>query len=554
MLTHLYIKDFAIVDGLDIEIDPGMTTITGETGAGKSISIDALSLCLGSRAETSMVRPNADKTEISATFNVSQIPEALQWLEAQDLLNPDQTDCMIRRVITAEGRSRAYINGAPVPAQLLKSLAPYLVNIHGQHAHQLLLKADNQLTLLDQFADHKHLLAQTTMAYQGWHKLKNELKHLEKEQANRDARYQLLEYQVNELDDFDLAEGEFEQIELEHKRLSNSVSLVTDSQQCYSLLYENDEQTIVGMVQFIQNKLADLSKYDPALENLIEMINQADIQLQEASYELRDYIDSQEPDPERLQLVEERMATALELARKHKVPAESLYVEHQTLAQELAQIKQSDEQNEQLKAQVTKAQEHYLTAAKALSESRAKAAKALAKEITQSMQTLNMQKGQFSIKLTTNSSPSKSGSDDIEFLVSANPGQPLQAMHKVASGGELSRISLALQVLTSAKSSVPTLIFDEVDVGISGPTAAIVGQMLRKIGKSTQVICVTHLPQVAACGHQQMQVNKQNDGNSTTTSMVKLDQEQRVYELARLLGGDAISENTLKSAKELLVS
>lgn len=554
MLTHLYIKDFAIVDGLDIEIDPGMTTITGETGAGKSISIDALSLCLGSRAETSMVRPNADKTEICATFNVSQIPEAIQWLEDQDLLNPDQTDCMIRRVITAEGRSRAYINGAPVPAQLLKSLAPHLVNIHGQHAHQLLLKTDNQLTLLDQFADHKHLLAQTTMAYQGWHKLKNELKQLEKEQANRDARYQLLEYQVNELDNFDLAEGEFEQIELEHKRLSNSVALVTDSQQCYSLLYENDQQTIVGMVQFIQNKLSDLSKYDPALENLIEMINQADIQLQEASYELRDYIDSQEPDPERLQLVEERMATALELARKHKVPAESLYAEHQKLAQELAQIKQSDEQNEQLKAQVIKAQKHYLSAAKALSDSRAKAAKALSKEITQSMQTLNMQKGQFAIKLTGNDSPSKFGSDDIEFLVSANPGQPLQAMHKVASGGELSRISLALQVLTSSKSSVPTLIFDEVDVGISGPTAAIVGQMLRKIGNSTQVICVTHLPQVAACGHQQMQVTKANDGRSTTTSMIKLDQEQRVYELARLLGGDAISENTLKSAKELLVS
>ncbi len=554
MLTQLYVKDFAIVDGLDIEINPGMTTITGETGAGKSISIDALSLCLGSRAETSMVRPNADKTEICATFNVSNIPEAINWLEEQDLLNPDQNDCMIRRVITAEGRSRAYINGAPVPAQLLKTLAPLLVNIHGQHAHQLLLKADHQLTLLDQFAEHKHLLAETTLAYQGWNKLKKELKKLEQEQANRDARYQLLEYQVNELDEFDLNEGEFESIEQEHKKLSNSVSLVTDSQQCYSLLSENDEQTILDMVQFIENKLSDLAKFDPSIESIIQMVNEAGIQLKEASYELRDYIDSQEPDPERLQLIEERMATALELARKHKVPAETLYQEHQKLAEELSQIKQSDEENERLKSEVKQAEARYWLAAKTLTDSRIQAAKTLSAEITASMQTLNMKQGQFLVELKQTEQPSKTGSDDIEFLVSANPGQPLQAMHKVASGGELSRISLALQVLTSSKSSVPTLIFDEVDVGISGPTAAIVGQMLRKIGESTQVICVTHLPQVAACGHQQMQVSKENDGQSTTTQMVQLSNEERIYELARLLGGDVITSNTLESAKELLVS
>ncbi|MCU4674581.1 DNA repair protein RecN [Catenovulum sp. 2E275] len=554
MLTQLYIKDFAIVNGLDIEIDPGMTTITGETGAGKSISIDALSLCLGSRAETSMVRPNSDKTEICATFNVANIPEAINWLTEQDLLTQDQTDCMIRRVITAEGRSRAYINGAPVPAQLLKSLAPLLVNIHGQHAHQLLLKPEHQLTLLDQFAEHKHLLAQTTLAYQGWNKLKKELKKLEEEQANREARFQLLEYQVTELDEFAINQGEFEQIEQEHKKLSNSVALVTDSQQCYSLLYDNNEQTIMDMVQFIETKLTDLSKYDPALNSIIQMLNEAGIQLKEASYELRDYIDSQEPDPEKLQQLEERLTTALELARKHKVAPEELYLEHQKLAEELSQIKQSDEQSEQLKTEVVEAEKHYWQAADALSESRNEAAQTLSAAITDSMQTLNMKQGQFLVKLNQIQTPAKTGSDEIEFLVSANPGQPLQAMHKVASGGELSRISLALQVLTSSKSSVPTLIFDEVDVGISGPTAAIVGQMLRKIGESTQVICVTHLPQVAACGHQQMQVSKENDGQSTTTQMVKLSQQERIYELARLLGGDVITSNTLENAKDLLVS
>ncbi|MER2493553.1 DNA repair protein RecN [Catenovulum sediminis] len=553
MLTQLYVKDFAIVESLDIEVDPGMTTITGETGAGKSISIDALSLCLGSRAEASMVRPGADKTEVCATFNISQIQSAKNWLLEQDMLEVDQQECIVRRVITAEGRSRAYINGAPVPAQLLRSFAPHLVNIHGQHAHQLLLKPDYQLSLVDQFAGHKHLLAQTTLAYQGWNKLKQELKKLDEEQAQREARYQLLEYQVAELDEFALQEGEFKEIEAEHKRLSNSVTLLTDSQQCYGLLYENDEQTVVGLVQHIQQKLIDLSRFDSGLGNITQMLTDAEIQLKEASYELRDYIESQEPDPERLNLLDERLSTALELARKHKVSPEDLHIEHAKLAAELNEIKRCDEANVQLQIEVENAREQYWQAANALTESRKESAEKLSELITASMQKLNMKQGLFKVELSNCEKPTKNGSDNIEFLVCANPGQPLQAMSKVASGGELSRISLAIQVLTAEKSETPTLIFDEVDVGISGPTAAVVGQMLRQIGESTQVICVTHLPQVAACGHQQMQVSKSNNASSTQTTMVKLTTEQRIEELARLLGGDVITKNTLENARELLV-
>lgn len=554
MLTRLFVKDFAIVDHLDIEIDAGMTTITGETGAGKSISIDAIGLCLGHRAEAGMVKTGADKSEISATFNIQQIPSAQHWLLENDLLENDQDECIIRRVITKEGRSRAYINGAPVPAQQLKALAPLLLHIHGQHAHHLLLKNDYQMAVLDQFAGHKHLLAQTQLTFQGWNKLKQELKALQLAQSQRDARSQLLAYQVAELDDFALQEGEFSQIENEHKKLSNAVGLLQDSQQCFDMLYQNDEQNLLALLKQVQQKLLDASRFDDSLTNITQMLGDAEIQLTEASYELRDYIEGQEPDPERLAEIEQRMSMAMDLSRKHKVSPEELPQEHLKLAAELAQIKQNNEQTSVLEESVKTAAENYWKAAEALSKSRQKAAQRLAKEVTQSMQQLNMQQGQFAIRIERLDKACKLGSDLVEFEVCANPGQPMQALNKVASGGELSRISLAIQVLTSSQNDTATLIFDEVDVGISGPTAAVVGKMLRKIGQHTQVMCVTHLPQVAACGHQQMQVSKTLTKQKTQTTMFKLSAEERITELARLLGGDQITQNTLQNARELLVS
>lgn len=555
MLTNLYIKDFAIVEHLDLEIDSNMTTITGETGAGKSISIDALGLCLGNRAEASMVRNGADKTEVCVTFNVANIPAAINWLTEQDLYEAEQQDCIIRRVISAEGRSRAYINGAPVPAQLLKELAPLLVNIHGQHAHQLLLKPEYQLGLLDQYAGHKHLISQTTLAYQGLQTLTQTLKKLEQEKASRESRRQLLEYQVSELDEFNLQAGEYEIIDTQYKRLSNASALVSDSQACYAMLAEplDDEPSVSDLLLKVQHKLNELTRYDDKLSNITTLINEACIQVDEAGYELKDYVESLEPDPARLLELEERLTLTLSLARKHKVTPETLHEEHAKLSAELASIKASEQATDLIQTQIIEATTQYKVAAAKLSKNRIKFAKEISVAITKSMQSLNMQQGKFEVVINQIDKHSKLGSDQIEFLVCANPGQPLQPLGKVASGGELSRISLAIQVLTASKIATPTLIFDEVDVGISGGTAAIVGQMLRKIGESAQVMCVTHLPQVAACGHHQMQVYKQNNKKTTQTTMRSLTKSQRVEELARLLGGDIITKNTLENARELLV-
>lgn len=553
MLCNLYVKDFAIVDNLELDFKSGMTTITGETGAGKSISIDALGLCLGNRADAGMVRSGADKTEICASFNLADIPKAQDWLKEQDLNTEDSKECIVRRIVSKEGRSRAYINGAPVPAQQLKSLANYLVNIHGQHAHQLLLKPEYQIQLLDEFAGHNSLVESTHNTFQFWSMLKNQLKKQKDQEASRQDRLQLIQYQVAELDEFNLQAGEFEQIEEEHKRLSNMSSLLTESQVSLTMLYEGDEHSAFGLVQGITNKLSNLTELDENLNNIVTILSDASIQLQEASHELRGYVDKLEPDPQRLQEIENRMSTALELSRKHRVQPELLHETHQTLSAELKAIKSSGERAEQLEQEVHLAEQRYWQESKLLTASREEAAVRLSKHITSSMQQLNMAQGVFKVDLQVLDKPSKSGSDQIEFMVSANPGQPIQAIGKVASGGELSRISLAIQVITAEKISTPTLIFDEVDVGISGSTAAVVGQMLRKIGESTQIICVTHLPQVAASGHQQMQVSKSNDGQSTQTQMKILTEKQRVEELARLLGGDVITKTTLANAKELLV-
>ncbi|NTS77565.1 DNA repair protein RecN [Catenovulum sp. SM1970] len=552
MLSHLFVKDFAIVESLDLEFQAGMTTITGETGAGKSISIDALGLCLGDRADAGMVRAGASKAEISATFNISDIVNAQNWLIQHDLADSNSNECIIRRVISCEGRSRAFINGSPVALQQLKALGVFLINIHGQHAHQALTKSDYQLTLVDSFAGHDDLLESVHNAYQYWDMRRSEYKKLKQQESQQADRLQLIEYQVAELDEFNLQQGEFEQIEEEQKILANTSQLMTESQTSLTMLYDGDEHSAFGLVQGISNKLAKLAEVDEKLAPVIDMLNEAQITLEEASHDLRGYLDKLEPDPERLNQAEQRLSTALELARKHKVKPESLPDEHQQLAAELAEIKSLDAKSEELEKELQQAEKHYYQLAEKLTQSRQRHAANLADMITASMQQLNMAQGQFAIELRSLSTPTKLGADMVEFLVSANPGQPLQAIHKVASGGELSRISLAIQVITAEKIAMPSLIFDEVDVGISGQTASVVGQMLRRIGEQTQIICVTHLPQVAACGHQQMQVAKQTDGKQTQTEMIPLNSDNRVIELARLLGGDQVTDIAIANAKELL--
>nr|WP_086940867.1 DNA repair protein RecN [Thaumasiovibrio occultus] len=553
MLSHMTISNFAIVKALEFELKAGMTTITGETGAGKSIAIDALGLCLGDRSEAGMVRPGEDKAEINATFSLEQNQAARRWLEDNELADGDE--CILRRVITKEGRSRGFINGSPVPASQQKALGQLLINIHGQHAHQQLLKPEHQIDMLDQYAGHIALMDKTRSTYQHWRQAHNNLKSLLKNRDNNLAQKQLLEYQVKELNELNLAESEFEEIEEEHKRLSNSGEIATSSQHALNVLFDGDDVNALQLLQNASHTLSELAEMDPALASLPNMIEEAVIQVQEASSELRYYLDSMDMDPERFHYLDERMGKIMSLARKHLVQPSELYSKHQQLLEELDSLDCSDERMDALQEEVDGFKAIYITACEKLSKSRLRYAKELNKKISDSMHQLSMEHGQFSIDVApSEQSLTPNGFDKIEFLVSTNPGQPLSPLAKVASGGELSRISLAIQVITAQKVETPSLIFDEVDVGISGPTAAVVGKLLRQLGNSTQVMCVTHLPQVAGCGHQQMFVAKKTTKGQTETQMRPLDTEARVSELARLLGGSEITASTLANARELLIA
>ncbi|PSV50519.1 DNA repair protein RecN [Photobacterium sp. GB-1] len=554
MLAHMTISNFAIVKTLQFELKPGMTTITGETGAGKSIAIDALGLCLGDRAEATMVRPNEDKAEISAAFLLANNQAARRWLEDNDLM--DGEECILRRVITKEGRSRGFINGSPVPASQQKALGQLLINIHGQHAHQQLMRPEYQQHMLDQYAGHHSLLDKTRKTYQRWRQAHNELKRLTQSREENEAQKQLLQYQVKELDELALGEEEFNEIEEEHKRLSNSGELAVASQTALSMLYDNDDGNALQLLQMASQQVCNLGEYDNNLNVIPQMLEEAIIQVQEASQELRSYLDNLDMDPHRLIYLEERLAKIMSMARKHYVMPNELYQKHQDLLKELDNLDCSDERLEEMAENVEALRQKCLLAAEKLSKSRQRYAKELDQKISESMHTLSMEHGEFSINIASDPERMLSpiGYDSISFLVSTNPGQPLQPLGKVASGGELSRISLAIQVITAQKVETPSLIFDEVDVGISGPTAAIVGKMLRTLGESTQVMCVTHLPQVAGCGHQHMFVAKKTAEGQTETNMRPLTEEDRIAELARLLGGSEITERTLANAKELLIA
>lgn len=552
MLCHLHISNFAIVRALEIDWHSGMSTITGETGAGKSIAIDALSLCLGERADASVVRPGADKADIVASFDISKLTAAQQWLAEQDLAMGHE--CIVRRVVSNEGRSRGYINGVQVPAQQLKALGQHLLSIHGQHAHQQLLKNDYQRQLLDAFAANSSLLEATRNSWRHWQQLQREYAQLQQSQQQRDAQRQLLEYQVAELDQFAPLQDEYPQLEAEHSRLSHGNTLLSQSQQCLQLLYDDEQQNVYQALSVAASQLEQLCSLDPGLNNISQMLQDALVQTEEASRELRRYTDKVELDPERLAQIDERLSQWLNLSRKHQVSYEDLPALHQQLSAQLAALTGDDKRLLQLEADIASAQQHYLQQAAELSQQRQQAATLLSEKISRSMHELSMANARFAIVVTPLdvSQGSAQGIDQIDFQVSTNPGQPLQALSKVASGGELSRISLAIQVILADKITTPTLIFDEVDVGISGPVAAGVGRLLRQLGETTQIICVTHLPQVASQGHQQLFVEKYTDGLATETRMRELNADERISEIARLLAGENISASALANARELL--
>ena len=554
MLLQLTISNFAIVSFLELDLRAGMTSITGETGAGKSIAIDALALALGERGDSDSVRPGADKADISARFRIDKLPRVKAWLNEQEL--DEQDECILRRTLTREGRSRGYINGMPVPLAQLKALGAMLINIHGQHAHHALQKSDYQRGLLDAYAGHHQLIQKSSKYYQLWRQLHNERKQLKLEQAQWQAQRQLLEYQVAELDELALNKDEFPELEAEHARLANGAELLSDCQIALNVLADGEDSNALQQLRQGLKVVSELCQMDALLAPVQEMIESSLIQLEEGHSELSRYLDRLELDPERLFEVEARMTKVMELARKHQVPPVELSVFHQQIKTQLIEMDSNDHRLEELDEEVDLAKDHFLQAAERLSHSRQRYAQSLNSQITQSLHQLSMEHGRFEITVNADNTAGFSplGIDKVDFLVSTNPGQPMSPLAKVASGGELSRISLAIQVITAQKVETPTLIFDEVDVGVSGPTAAVVGKLLRQLGDSTQVLVITHLPQVAGNGHQHYFVSKDSDKNETQTRMQELDTNSRLQELARLLGGDKITANTLANAQELLVS
>ncbi|GAA0853267.1 DNA repair protein RecN [Aliiglaciecola litoralis] len=558
MLLHLSIKNLAVVKALDIDFNGGLSVITGETGAGKSIAIDALGLCLGDRADAGMVRANSDKADVCATFDLSKLNNASRWLVEHDLLEDDdlQSELVIRRIISAEGRSKAYINGIAVSLQQLRSLGSQLVSIHGQHAHQQLLKSDVQRNVLDNYAEHPTLLKNVKTAFKRLHDVEKQLEALMAGQQQRADRKSLLTYQVKELNEFNLEENEFSELEIEHKRLSNSQALLESAQKSFYKLFDADESCALNAVQSSIDMLSELEEHDAELSPIVAILNEALINIDEASGQLRSYTEGLEIDPMRLHHVEQRFSQALALARKHNVRPEELFEYHQGLANELNQLSSDDESLDELQQSLDEYSKDYIKLASKLSQSRLSAAKRLAKEVEKHIHSMNMVNAKFAVdvKFDEHAHANANGLDKVQFLISTNPGMTADVLDKVVSGGELSRVGLALQVISANGNEIPTMIFDEVDTGISGPTASVVGKLLRKLGHSCQVICVTHLPQVAASGHQQMFVTKFSDKKTTETHMICLNEIERIEELARLLAGDTMTETALANAKELLGS
>ena len=553
MLTQLSVNNFAIVRHLVLDLEQGMSVITGETGAGKSIAIDALGLCLGYRSESSMIRHGADKADISATFFMQPNSPAYQWLAERELLDEENPqECILRRMINLEGRSKAFVNNHPIPASQLRELGQYLIHLNGQHAPQLLLKNEYQLELIDNYANLHADLAEMQQSYQYWRKQYQLRKNYHQQCAENEARKQLLQYQVEELDEFAIKENEFEEMEETHARLSNAESLTELSQSVLEVLSDDNVNADILIYQAIRD-LEDLAEVDTRYQSALDMLNEALIQVQEASSEVRNLADHIEQDPEMLKELDERIAKTISLSRKHHVLPNQLWQHHAKLQQELQELLDHSQNEQALIEQERAAHQQCLQLAEQISVKRKQAGEKLAEQVTQQIKQLSMENGEFFVDVKFDPKKlSPQGADFVEFNLRSNLGQLMQPLAKIASGGELSRISLAVQVLTANKLSTPTIIFDEVDVGISGSAATTVGKLLRQLGKKCQVLCVTHLPQVASYGHHHFNVQKYVENNQTETQMTHLKEEERISALARLLGGSKITEAVLANAKEML--
>jgi len=551
LLKHLHIRNFAVIEELDIPFNHGMTVFTGETGAGKSIMVGALGLVLGDRSDSGIVRAGCERTEITAIFDIEDDKEIQSALAEQEIDCEDEL--ILRRVINKDGRSRAYVNGSSVPAQLLRSLGECMVDIHGQHAHQSLLKADVQRNLLDEFGNHPQQLNEVKDAWKTWNANEIELQALSGDNRDHDAQIELLQYQIQELQALNPGESKFSEVEKEYGKLANANRLLEVCQQTLQQLSE-DERSTQGQISHNLDELEDIQKFDPSLTTVIELLNGASIQIGEASDELRHYLDRLELDPEQLKMVEDLLTAFHDMARKHKIQPEALGEHLATLEDELHKLENSEARFKELIALQQSSVNNYHKAARKLNQCRQQAAQKLSHDISRKLNDLGMPGGKFSIEVNEieKDTPLQNGMDKIDYLVSLNPGQPLQPLSKVASGGELSRISLAIQVTGSKDKGIPTLIFDEVDSGIGGGVAEIVGKLLHSLSDKRQVFCVTHLAQVASQGDHHLQVAKATHAGTTLTRVGELNDGERIDEIARMLGGVKITEQTLAHAEEML--
>ena len=549
MLRRLSIQDFVIVDTLELDFVAGFGALTGETGAGKSILLDALGLVMGDRAESGVVRAGQKRAEISAEFDLPDAPELRAWLDEQ-MLDVEDDLLLLRRAVDSTGRSKAWINGASATLGQLREVGEWLADIHGQHAHHALLRADAQRGLIDRYAGLETLAADVADAWRHW---QDALKALEK--ATTDAQSaqrerELLGWQVKELDELGFTLADWETLNQDHARLSHAAGLIEGASIAIDVL-EEGEAPVVSSLERLSSRLAELGQIDTALLDAQEMINNAAIQADEALHALRAYRDRLDVDPTQLAELDARIAAITDVARKHHVQPEDIEALHQRLSAQLDTLTEAADPA-RLQARATEAEASYRALATGLSEARAPIAAQLSEQVTAAMQSLSMTGGRFEVSLVPAPEGSAHGDERIEFLVAANPSQSPRPLAKTASGGELSRIGLAIQVITSRAAATPTMIFDEVDVGIGGRVAEIVGRMLHELGQQRQVMCVTHLPQVAACADWQWSIAKSDVAGETLSRVTLLDDDARIDEIARMLGGVEITETTRRHAAEML--
>jgi len=552
LLLSINISNYTLVESLEIEFAQGTTAITGETGAGKSLVLDALGMALGDRADTDTIRHGKERAEITATFDINTIEAAKTWLDANDF-NSDE-NCILRRIYTREGRSRGYINGQPSTMSQLQELGDMLTDIHSQHEHQSLLRKETHRRLLDEYANAEDLATKVAREYSAWHKVHIDLTNLLQRSDELDDRKDLLNFQVNELQQIDLTAKHLEQLELEQKTLANAEQIVQDSHNLLAICEQAEGFNLRDSLNKALSILANIEYKPNALKITEELLQGGLIQIEEAINEISHHIDRFEADPQRLQIVEEQLSAIFQLSRKHRVNPDQLETTLQTLEAELKNLIGGSENINALEEKLADLASSYEKSAKQLSSKRKAASKAMSKDINRQLQKLSMEGAELLVQLSpvNNCEYRSRGLEEIEFLLATNPGQPHKMLAKIASGGELSRVSLAIQVVAASHSTMPTLVFDEVDVGIGGSTADIVGQLIKQLGERGQVISVTHQPQVAAHAHHHYRASKVIEDNSAESLMAPLNQQQRVEELARMLGGAKVTKQTLSHASELL--